>query len=49
MKQLVVRMAEENGTWGYRRIQGALANLGHAIDAITVRNRGYLNLSLPGL
>jgi putative transposase len=33
-----VRMAEENATWGYRRIQGALANLGHAIDAITVRN-----------
>ncbi len=36
--QLVMRMAEENPTWGYRRIQGALANLGHAIDAITVRN-----------
>ena len=31
-------MAEENPTWGYRRIQGALANLGHAIDKITVRN-----------
>jgi putative transposase len=38
VEQLVVRMAEENRTWGYRRIQGALANLGHAIDAITVRN-----------
>ena len=35
---LVVRMAEENPTWGYRRIQGALANLGHPIDKITVRN-----------
>jgi putative transposase len=32
------RIAEENRTWGYRRIQGALANLGHPIDAITVRN-----------
>src|SRR5438132_1478697 len=31
-------MAEEHPTWGYRRIQGALANLGHHIDAITVRN-----------
>jgi putative transposase len=38
IEQLVMRMAEENPTWGYRRIQGALANLGHAIDAITVRN-----------
>jgi hypothetical protein len=35
---LVIRMAEENATWGYRRIQGALANLGHGIDKITVRN-----------
>jgi putative transposase len=38
IEQLVVRMAEENATWGYRRIQGALTNLGHRIDAITVRN-----------
>jgi transposase InsO family protein len=38
VEQLTVQMAEENPTWGYRRIQGALANLGHAIDAITVRN-----------
>ena len=38
IEQLVVRMAEENPTWGYRRIQGALANLGHTIDKITVRN-----------
>jgi transposase InsO family protein len=38
IEQLVVRMAEENATWGYRRIQGALTNLGHHIDKITVRN-----------
>jgi transposase InsO family protein len=37
-EQLVIRMATENPTWGYRRIQGALANLGHHIDKITVRN-----------
>jgi putative transposase len=38
IERLAVQMAEENPTWGYRRIQGALANLGHPIDAITVRN-----------
>src|SRR5712691_4618840 len=38
VEQLVMRMAEENPTWGYRRIQGALANLGHQIDKLTVRN-----------
>jgi putative transposase len=38
IEQLVVRMADENPTWGYRRIQGALANLGHHIDKLTVRN-----------
>jgi putative transposase len=38
VEQLVMRMAEENPTWGYRRIQGALANLGHTIDKLTVRN-----------
>ena len=40
---LVVRMAEENNGWGYRRIQGALSNLGHqlarsTISEILVRN-----------
>src|SRR5437773_20990 len=38
IEQLVVQMAEENPTWGYRRIQGALANLGHPIHKLTVRN-----------
>ena len=38
VEQHVVRMASENPTWGYRRIQGAVANLGHHIDKITVRN-----------
>ena len=45
IEPLGVHMAEKNATWGYRRIQGALANLGHPIDAITVRNilcRHYL-------
>jgi transposase InsO family protein len=38
IEPLVMRMAEENPRWGYRRIQGALANLGHGIDKLTVRN-----------
>jgi transposase InsO family protein len=38
IEQLVICMAEENPSWGYRRIQGALANLGHRIDKLTVRN-----------
>src|SRR4249919_100204 len=38
IEQLVVRMAEENPSWGYRRLQGALVNLGHHIDKTTVRN-----------
>jgi putative transposase len=38
VERLAVQMAEENPTWGYRRIQGALANLGHHLDKITVRN-----------
>jgi hypothetical protein len=28
IEQLVVHMATENPRWGYRRIQGALSNLG---------------------
>jgi transposase InsO family protein len=34
----VLQMANDNPTWGYRRIQDALANLGHHVDKITVRN-----------
>jgi len=32
----VVRMARENLTWGYDRIQGALANLGHTVAPNTI-------------
>jgi putative transposase len=38
ISRLVLRMAEENPTWGYDRIQGALANLGHEVSDTTVGN-----------
>jgi len=34
----VVRFARENPSWGYRRIEGALANLGHHVARTTVAN-----------
>ena len=36
--ELVLRMARENPSWGYDRIQGAMANLGHEISDQTVGN-----------
>jgi len=36
VEALVVRMAEEKRDRGYRRIQGALSNLGHSIGRSTI-------------
>ncbi len=38
IRQLVLDMAQENPTWGYDRIKGALANLGNEISDQTVGN-----------
>ena len=38
IEALVLRMARENSGWGYDRIVGALANLGHRISDQTVGN-----------
>ena len=37
-EELITRMAEENPSWGYDRIVGALANLGHEVSDQTVGN-----------
>ena len=36
IEALAVRMAEENRDWGYRRIEGALSNLGHEVARSTI-------------
>src|ERR671921_167252 len=38
VEALIVQMARENSGWGYDRIAGALANLGHEISDQTVGN-----------
>ena len=38
IEELVVRLAKENKSWGYDRIAGALANLGHEVADQTVGN-----------
>jgi hypothetical protein len=38
VEQLIVCMARENPSWGYDRIAGALANLGHRVSDQTVGN-----------
>ena len=38
LEDLIVRLATENRDWGYDRIAGALANLGHEVSDQTVGN-----------
>jgi transposase len=36
LRQLILQMAAENPTWGYRRIHGELTRLGYTVAASTV-------------
>lgn len=38
IEELVLQFAQENRSWGYRRIVGALGNLGYEISHQTVAN-----------
>jgi transposase InsO family protein len=47
IRHVVVRMASENPTWGYTRVQGALKNLGHHVGRSTVARIMKANGLLP--
>jgi hypothetical protein len=38
IEELVLQLARENRSWGYRRIAGALSNLGREVSRQTVAN-----------
>src|SRR5450755_4131026 len=37
IRDLVLRLAQENPAWGYRRVHGELSQLGHQVSEATVR------------
>ena len=45
IRQLVIRMATENPSWGHRRVQGELVRLGHHLASSTV----WQILHAPGI
>ena len=48
IRRLVVRMAAENPSWGYTRIQGALKNVGHRVARSTIASILRSSHARPG-
>ena len=40
IRELIVRVARENPTWGYTRLRGALKNLGHELGRALLHRSG---------
>ena len=47
IRELIVRVARENPTWGYTRLRGALKNLGHELGRNTIKRSSPSTVSLP--
>jgi putative transposase len=47
IRELVLEMARENPGWGYRRIHGELAGLGHYRRAISSAGSGKIRSASP--
>ena len=43
IRELILRFATENSGWGYRRIEGALLNVGHTVSKTTISSRRKWN------